>query len=112
MPSFLSAEQVEMLRDELGRLQCPNDEDQIEALRALSDALGNNDAAAFKDAWKRLEVGYGPRIGVCDEAPDLPPPPEPNVKAQNARKELEDRLAAIAPKTGDTTPPRPAVTSN
>lgn len=114
MPSFLSAEQVEMLRDELGRLQCPNDQDQIEALRALSDGLDNSDEAAFKAAWKRLKVGYGPRIGFCDEEDGraVTSPPEPTVKAENERKRLIDHLDAIAPKTGDAAPSRPAVTSN
>ena len=113
MPSFLSAEQVEMLRDELGRLQCPNDQDQIAALRVMSDALDNSDEAAFKAAWRRLKVGYGPRIGVCDEqipqryggSAKPPDPEELTTEAANVLRDLMEGLDGIAPKANDAGAP-------
>jgi hypothetical protein len=121
MPSFVSPEQAEMLRGDLERLRCPDDADQIEALRAMCSALGKEDPVAFKAAWKRLKVGYGPRIGVCDEqfprkhggSADPPRPEELTPEAANVLRDLRDSLDSIVPAIdGGGTPPGASVNPN
>ena len=109
MLAFLSAVQIEMLRDELTRLQCPNDQDQIEALHRMRNALDDQDKAAFNAAWKRLKVGYGARIGVraeqfTPESGGSAEPPDPDQlipDAANVLRDLKARLVDITPGTND-----------
>ncbi len=109
MASFLSTKQIEMLRDDLARLQCPNDDDQIEAIRTMCNALDNNDEATFKTTWKRLKVGYGTRIGVCEDqfsqqhgGSAKPPHPQELIpEARNHLSNLQKGLDNITAQAND-----------